>query len=155
MNVAEWILVVMLSVALLVFLIAGIVLIVKLIRLAEEAKKIVATGQQIATKADDIVDNVKGMTSVGGIVKTFANRVIENQERRYAEEDLARETAAAEAARAERAAKRAQATEQATRNAAGAARAAEQATKARQAEQPSAKHTAKSATNGFVRKAKK
>lgn len=131
MNVAEWILVVMLSVALLVFLIAGIVLIVKLIRLAEEAKKIVATGQQIATKADDIVDNVKGMTSVGGIVKTFANRVIENQERRYAEEDLARETAAAEAARAE------------------------QAAKARQAEQPSAKHTAKSATNGFVRKAKK
>lgn len=93
MNVAEWILVVMLSVALLIFLIAGIVLIVKLIRLAEEAKKIVATGQQIATKADDIVDNVKGMTSVGGIVKTFASHVVENQERKYAEEDAMREAA--------------------------------------------------------------
>ena len=93
MNVAEWILVVMLSVALLIFLIAGIVLAIKLIRLTEEAQKIVATGQQIATKADDIVDNVKGMTSVGGIVKTFANRVISNQERRYAEEDAARAAA--------------------------------------------------------------
>lgn len=93
MNVAEWILVVMLSVALLIFLIAGIVLAIKLIRLAEEAQKIVATGQQIATKADDIVDNVKGMTSVGGIVKTFANHVISNQERRYAEEDAARTAA--------------------------------------------------------------
>lgn len=87
MTTAEWILVAMLSCALLIFLIAGIVLAVKLISLAEEAKKIVATGQSIATKADDIVDNVKGMTSVGGIVKTFANRVIEKQERRYAEED--------------------------------------------------------------------
>lgn len=105
MNVAEWILVVMLSVALLIFLIAGIVLIIKLIRLAEEAQKIVATGQQIATKADDIVDNVKGMTSVGGIVKTFANRVIENQERRYAEEDAARESAAEAAAKAARSAR--------------------------------------------------
>lgn len=93
MNVAEWILVIMLSIALLIFLIAGIVLAIKLIRLAEEAQKIVATGQQIATKADDIVDNVKGMTSVGGIVKTFANHVIAGQERRYAEEDAARAAA--------------------------------------------------------------
>ena len=93
MNVAEWILVVLLSVTLLIFLISAIVLIIKLIFLAEEAKKIVQTGQGIAAKADDIVDNVKGMTSVGGIVKTFANRVIENQERRYAEEDAAREAA--------------------------------------------------------------
>ena len=155
MNVAEWILVVMLSVALLIFLIAGIVLIVKLIRLAEEAKKIVATGQQIATKADDIVDNVKGMTSVGGIVKTFANRVIENQERRYAEEDLARETAAAEAAKAERAAKRAQAAEQVAKDHAS------RAGQAARAEQTAAKHAAEASrasaksTNGFTRKTKK
>lgn len=89
MNTVEWILVVMLSVALLIFLIAGIVLAIKLIRLTEEAKKIIETSQSIALKADDIVDNVKGMTSVGGIVKTFANRVIEKQERKYAEEDAA------------------------------------------------------------------
>lgn len=90
MNVAEWILVVMLSIALFVFLVAGIVLVIKLIHLANEAQKIVITGQGIAAKADDIVDNVKDMTTVGGIVKTFANRVIENQERRYAAEDAAR-----------------------------------------------------------------
>lgn len=98
MNVAEWILVIMLSVTLFVFLVAGIVLIIKLIHLANEAQKIVITGQGIAAKADDIVDNVKGMTTVGGIVKTFANRVVENQERRYAEEDAMREAEQAAAA---------------------------------------------------------
>ncbi len=95
MNTAEWILVVILSVTLFIFLVAGIILAIKLIRLSEEARKIVETGQHIATKADDIVDNVKGMTSVGGIVKTFANRVIEKQERRYAEEDAAQAAAQA------------------------------------------------------------
>lgn len=90
MNVAEWILVVILSVTLFIFLVVGIILIVKLILLAGEAKKIILTGQGIANKADDIIDNVKGMTSVGGIVKTFANRVISEQERRYADEDAAR-----------------------------------------------------------------
>lgn len=106
MNVAEWILVVLLSVTLLIFLISAIVLIIKLIFLAEEAKKIVQTGQGIAAKADDIIDNVKGMTSVGGIVKTFANRVVENQERRYAAEDAARAAAAAEAEAAAQAAEK-------------------------------------------------
>lgn len=110
MNVAEWILVVLLSVTLLIFLVTAIVLIIKLIFLAEEAKKIVQTGQGIAAKADDIIDNVKGMTSVGGIVKTFANRVMENQERRYAAEDAARAAAAEEAeAAAEQAEKEARA----------------------------------------------
>ena len=110
MNVAEWILVIMLAIALFIFLVAGIVLVIKLINLANEAKKIVMTGQGIAAKADDIVDNVKGMTSVGGIVKTFANHVVENQERKYAAEDAARdaaEQATAEANRAEHHAKRA------------------------------------------------
>lgn len=131
MNVAEWILVIMLSVALLVFLAVGIILLVKLIHLADEAQKIVITGQGIAAKADDIVDNVKGMTTVGGIVKTFANRVIENQERRYAEEDAAREAAVREtmeeaerAERAERQAKRAAA------NASSSASSAKKAAKA-------------------------
>lgn len=107
MELATWILVVILSVALFIFLVVGIILIIKLIKVADGAKKVVETGQQIATKADDIVDNVKGMTSVGGIVKTFANRVIENQERRYAAEDAARaaaeEAAAKEAVAKERA----------------------------------------------------
>ena len=60
--------------ALLVFLILGIILLVKLIGITKEAKKIIVTGQSIAEKADDVVDNVKDMTSIGGVVKTFANR---------------------------------------------------------------------------------
>ena len=129
MNVAEWILVVMLSVTLLIFLIAAIVLIIKLIHLADEAEKIVETGQGIAAKADDIVDNVKGMTSVGGIVKTFANRVIENQERRYAAEDAAR--AAEEDIEATAAAERAAA---AARHATSSASAARQSAKSAKAD---------------------
>lgn len=112
MNIAEWILVIMLAVALFIFLVAGIVLIIKLINVANEAKKIVMTGQGIAEKADDIVDNVKGMTSVGGIVKTFADHVVENQERKYAEEDAVREAAReATVEEAEAAAKQARAAE--------------------------------------------
>ncbi len=104
MEIATWILVVILSIALFIFLIAGIALAIKLIQVAEEAKKVIATGQQIATKADDIVDNVKGMTSVGGIVKNFAARAMENQAKRYAAEDAAEAAemeAAAEQAKAE------------------------------------------------------
>ena len=135
MNVAEWILVVMLSVTLLIFLIAAI-------HLADEAEKIVETGQGIAAKADDIVDNVKGMTSVGGIVKTFANRVIENQERRYAAEDAARAaeedieaTAAAErAAAAEAASFEAERAERAARHATSSASAARQSVKSAKAD---------------------
>lgn len=74
MNVAEWILVVFLSVALLVFLVLGIILLAKLIGITKEAKKIIVTGQDIANKADDIATNVKDMTSIGGVVKTFVNK---------------------------------------------------------------------------------
>ena len=74
MNTAEWILVVFLSTALLVFLILAIVLTVKLIGITKEVKKIVIKGQDIADKADDIVGNVKDMTSIGGLVKTFVNK---------------------------------------------------------------------------------
>lgn len=131
MNVAEWILVVLLSVTLLIFLVTAIVLIIKLIFLADEAKKIIQTGQGIAAKADDIIDNVKGMTSVGGIVKTFANRVMENQERRYAAEDAARAAAAEEAeAAAEQAEREARATMRAGSKAEAAASKAKSAAKA-------------------------
>lgn len=130
MNIAEWILVMMLSVALLTFLIVGIVLLVKLIHLAEEAQKIVQTGQGIAEKADDIVDNVKGMTSVGGIVKTFANHVMEGQERRYAEEDAAREAAQESADKAAEAAiKQARTAERSTKTASKSAANAKKAAK--------------------------
>lgn len=90
MELATWILVIILSVTLTIFLIVGIILIIKLIKIAGDAKGIVAKGQQIATKADDIVDNVKGITSVGGIVRNFSNHVIEEQNRNYAEAEAAR-----------------------------------------------------------------
>lgn len=78
MNVAEWILVVILSVTLFIFLIIGIILLVKLIKLANNAQRIVEKGQVIADKTEDVVENVKGMTSVGGLVKTFVNRYTED-----------------------------------------------------------------------------
>lgn len=135
MNIAEWILVIMLAVALFIFLVAGIVLVIKLIHLANDAQKIVETGQGIAEKADDIVDNVKGMTSVGGIVKTFANHVIENQERRYAEQDAEREAAREVVMEeAEAAARQAKAAERAAKTSASAAKtASKSATSAKKA----------------------
>ncbi|MBR3220275.1 hypothetical protein IKF76_00170 [Candidatus Saccharibacteria bacterium] len=74
MEIATWILVIFLSITLFVFLVVGIILIIKLIGFTNEAKKIVLTGQSIAEKADDVVDNVKDMTSVGGLVKTLVDR---------------------------------------------------------------------------------
>lgn len=73
LAIPTWILVIFLSLALLVFLILGIILLVKLIGITKEAKKIVITGQGIAEKADDIAENVKGMSSVGGLVKHFVD----------------------------------------------------------------------------------
>lgn len=74
MNVAEWIIMVILAVTLFIFLVVGIILLVKLIGITKDAKKIVATGQVIAEKTDDIVENVKDMTSIGGVVKTFSDK---------------------------------------------------------------------------------
>ena len=47
LAIPTWILVIFLSVALLVFLILGIILLVKLIDMTKEAKKIIITGQGI------------------------------------------------------------------------------------------------------------
>ena len=88
MNVAEWIIVSILSFTLLVFLIIGIILFVKLIGLTKDAKKVLAKGedvidraQDIADRAHDIADRAEGVvanarrwTSVGSLVKSFAKR---------------------------------------------------------------------------------
>lgn len=74
LNTAEWILVILLSVALAVFLVLAIILVVKLIGITKEAKKIIVTGQGIADKTDDVVENIKDMTSIGGVVKTFTEQ---------------------------------------------------------------------------------
>ena len=73
METSAWILVIFLSCALLLFLILAIILTIKLINITKEIKKIVITGQGIAEKADDIADNVRDMSSVGGLVKYFVN----------------------------------------------------------------------------------
>ena len=77
MNVAEWILVVILSVTLFIFLVVGLVLIVKLFGVADEAKKVIVKSQDIAENANGIVTNVKGLTSVGGVVQTFVDKYVE------------------------------------------------------------------------------
>ena len=76
LNVAEWIIVGILSFTLFVFLILGIVLLIKLIKLTKQAKMVVETGQSIADKADDIADNIKDMTSIGGIVRGYFGEYI-------------------------------------------------------------------------------
>lgn len=76
MNVAEWILVAILSVTLFVFLIVGIILVVKLIGLTKEIKEVVIEGQDIAKNANGIVSNVKGMTSIGGTVEMFVDKYV-------------------------------------------------------------------------------
>ena len=76
LNVAEWIIVGILSFTLFVFLLLGIILLIKLIKLTKQAKMIVETGQSIADKADDIADNIKDMTSIGGIVRGYFGEYI-------------------------------------------------------------------------------
>ena len=77
METAAWILVIFLSTALFLFIVVGIVLLIKLIGFTKEAKKIVIQSQDIAEKADDIVGNLRDMTTVGGLVKHFVNAYTE------------------------------------------------------------------------------
>lgn len=76
MNVAEWIIVAILSITLFIFLIVGIILIVKLIGLSEELKEVAIEGKDIAKNTNGIVSNVKGMTSIGGTVEMFVDKYI-------------------------------------------------------------------------------
>jgi biopolymer transport protein ExbB/TolQ len=84
MEAPAWILVIFLSVALFIFLVLGIVLIIALIGVTKEAKKIMLQGQNIAEKADDIADNVRDMTTVGGLVKYFTENYLEKAEKKKA-----------------------------------------------------------------------
>lgn len=76
MNTAEWILVVILSVTLFVFLVAAIILVVKLIDVSKEVKKVVIESQDIAKNTNGIVSNVKGMTSIGGVMETLVDKYV-------------------------------------------------------------------------------
>lgn len=61
-NTAEWIIVCILCATLFVFLICGIILLIKLIGLTKEAKKVAMTAQSIGQKVDSVADNVKNIT---------------------------------------------------------------------------------------------
>ncbi len=76
MDLAEWILVVILSVTLFVFLVLGIVLVVKLLGVTGEIKKVIIKGQDIADNANGVVANIKGMTSIGGAVEAFVDKYL-------------------------------------------------------------------------------
>lgn len=77
MNVAEWILVVILCITLFIFLVVGIVLMIKLLGLTEEARKVVVKSQDIAENANGVVSNVRGMTSIGGVIQNFVDKYVE------------------------------------------------------------------------------
>ncbi|MBQ8156888.1 hypothetical protein IJ102_00635 [Candidatus Saccharibacteria bacterium] len=79
METAAWVLIIFLSTALFIFIVVGIVLLVKLIGFTKEAKRVIIQGQDIAEKADDIVGNVRDMTTVGGLVKHFVNAYTETE----------------------------------------------------------------------------
>ena len=83
MNTAEWILVVILCVTLFIFLVVGIVLMVKLLGVADETRKVVEKSQDIAEDARGVVNNVKGMTSFGGAVETFVDKYLEPRIKAY------------------------------------------------------------------------
>lgn len=76
MNVAEWIIVAILSITLFIFLVLGIVLIVRLLGLTNDARRVVVKSQDIAENAKGIVNNIKGMTSIGGTVEMFVDKYI-------------------------------------------------------------------------------
>ena len=87
MNVAEWIIVAILSITLMIFLIVGIVLLLKLIGLSKEVEKVIVEGQDIAKNANGIVSNVKGMTSIGGTVEMFVDKYINPKLKEKLKED--------------------------------------------------------------------
>ena len=91
MDTAAWILVVILSITLFIFLVVGIILIVKIIDLIKETKGIITEGQDIAKNANSIVTNVKGMTSIGGTIEMFVDKYINPKLKAKLKEDNAKE----------------------------------------------------------------
>lgn len=91
MNVAEWIIVAILSITLMVFLIIGIILMVKMLGVSEEIKRVALKSQDIASNANDVVTNVKGMTSIGGSVEMLVDKYINPKLRSKIKEDKEKE----------------------------------------------------------------
>lgn len=67
MNTAEWIIVGILSGTLLLFLILGIIVLIKTIKLINQTQRFVEKGEQFADTANGIASNLVDMSFVGGI----------------------------------------------------------------------------------------
>ena len=76
MNVAEWILVAILSITLFIFLVVGIILMIRLMGVADEAKRVAVKGQDIADNANDVVENMKGMTAIGSTMGMLVDKYV-------------------------------------------------------------------------------
>ena len=90
MNVAEWIIVAILSITLFIFLVVGIVLMLKLIGISKDAQKVVVKTQDIADNANGVVSNVRGMTSLGGTVEMLVDKYINPKIKEKIKEDKAK-----------------------------------------------------------------
>ena len=82
METPAWILVIILSVTLFIFLLVAIILVIALIGVTKEAKKIVLQGQNIAETAGDIAENVRDFMTVGGLVRYCVDNYMDGKERR-------------------------------------------------------------------------
>lgn len=67
MNTAEWIIMVILAVTLFVFLLLGIIVLIKTMKLIKETRRFIETGQEFADKATGVASNLYDMTLVGGL----------------------------------------------------------------------------------------
>lgn len=67
MNTAEWIIAGILSATLFIFLILGIIVLIKVLKLLKETRRFIETGQEFADKASGVASNLYEMTLVGSI----------------------------------------------------------------------------------------
>ena len=63
MNTAEWILVCILSLTLFVFLVTGIIVLIKAIKLIDETRDFVETGRQFAEKGKEFAETANGVAN--------------------------------------------------------------------------------------------
>lgn len=91
MNVAEWILVAILSITLFIFLVVGIILMVRLMAVADEAKRVAVKSQNIADNANEVVSNVKGMTAIGNTMGMIVDKYVNPKVKEKMKEETKKE----------------------------------------------------------------
>lgn len=98
METALVILVIILSITLFLFLVCGIIFLIKLIRFIDLTKNVVKKGESVATQAEGVASNLREMTSVGGMMRhlvgnvTVIKQLIEQKKAAGEERDGGQET---------------------------------------------------------------